>query len=243
MDGSVWVDSAESPRVFHALHPYGMSLVWGSAVCDCFEPLAEHLRQGQYRAGDEWLQVDPRWDTAPLERMLNVEVPGPETEPAGPRVQRDTRVNSGFERSMFEAKCAGLRTPDGMRMRRMTAAEFALPGVSVSPHRFWRDAEQFLGYGGGWCIEKGGQVCAIAFCSFREDMVLEIGVETLGEFRGRGLGAVAAKAIIQQCLEAGLEPVWACRKENAGSYALAIRMGFLPALEIPFCRLPVPLPA
>jgi hypothetical protein len=34
-----------------------------------------------------------------------------------------------------------------------------------------------------------------------------------------------------------LEPVWACRLENDGSYKLAQKLGFEPVLEIPYYRL------
>jgi len=238
VDGRVWVDAPGSPGVHHVLHPYGMSLVWGSLAGANSDALANHFCQGRYRTCDEWLQVDPRWKTLSLERLLGIGIPRPEETPEEAHVQRYTRVNFKFDRAAFEAHGACPPISGDFRLRPMTVDEFTLPDISVSPHHFWRDADQFLSHGGGWCVEQDGEICAIAFSCFRHDAMLEIGIETKVQYRGRGLAGVAAAAIIAQCLATGLEPVWSCRKENVTSLSLATRMGFTPTLELPYYRLP-----
>jgi RimJ/RimL family protein N-acetyltransferase len=120
----------------------------------------------------------------------------------------------------------------------MGPADFALSDIGVSPHKFWRDAEQFLSRGGGWCIEHAGGVVAMAFTSFRFGAQLEIGIETRAAYRGQGLAVHAACALLDQCVTLGLEPVWSCRKENQGSYNLAKSLGFQPTIEAPYYHLP-----
>lgn len=123
-------------------------------------------------------------------------------------------------------------------MRALRATEFALPDIDVSPHKFWTSADQFLAHGGGWCLERDGQLASMAFCSFRFDHQLEIGVETRAKYRGQHYAFYAACALIDQCISQGLEPIWSCRKENKGSYKLALALGFEATVEIPYYRLP-----
>ena len=51
VDGRLWTDRTGDVQAAHALHPYGMSLVWGPHLGRAIEPLARHLRGGQYRRG------------------------------------------------------------------------------------------------------------------------------------------------------------------------------------------------
>jgi RimJ/RimL family protein N-acetyltransferase len=236
--GRIWVDSRSYAKAAHALHSYGMSLVWGTDLSGAFEPLIEHLRSGTYRAKDEWLQIDPRWAHLDWNRRLGAEPGG--LVPGGPRAQRHTRANFRFDEAVFLDRHSHTSLRNGWTARPMTEKEFDLPGVGVTPRAFWRDAVQFLANGGGLCAEKDGEVGAIAFSSFRFDNILEIGIETRSQFRGQGLALATAAALIHKCLADGLEPVWSCRKENTASYHLAQRLGFSVTREIPYYRLPAP---
>lgn len=240
VDGRLWTHRADGAQVAHALHPYGMSLVWGAHLERVLEPLARHLRGGHYRRADEWLQIDPRAEQLDWDRWLDA-VPGePDQAPAGPRVQRYTRVNFRFDAALFMQRHAMARAPNNWQIRAMTAAEFDLNGVSVTPRAFWRDSAQFLAHGGGLCAQRDGEVGAIGFSSFRFDRTLEIGIETRPAQRGQGLALAVAIALIRRILAEGLEPVWSCRKENAASLALARRLGFVVTRQLPYYRLPAP---
>lgn len=236
VDGRLWADSPTAPRVAHSLHPSGMSLVWGDGLGEVVDSLAAHLRDGAYRHRDEWLQVEPRWEHLDWNALLQVE-PGIGS-PQGAGAQRYSRVNFRFDRATFEARHGGARTPAGYALRPMTAQEFDLPGVGVVPSAYWRDAAQFLAHGGGWCIEQGGVVAAIAFTSFRFGDELEIGVETHPAHRGRSLALSAAVTMIGAALGAGLTPAWSCRQENVASLRLALRLGFEIVRTGPYFRLP-----
>lgn len=222
--GRVWTDGDAA----HALHDYGMSLVWGDGVGRTFPALVGHLREGAYRARDEWLQIDPRWTHLDWDGALGV----------GREVERFTRVNFRFDEATFRARHAAPSLPSGWMLKPMGEGEFNLPSVIVSPRPFWKSFADFRDHGGGICAVRNGEVGAIAFTSTRFDDWLEIGIETLAPFRGRGLARAVAVAMIQKCLANGLTPVWACRKENIGSFVLAQSLGFNVTKELPYYRLP-----
>lgn len=236
VNGALWMDRPDRPRVFHALHAYGMSLVWGDAVADAFEAVVSHLRNGRYRTGVEWLQIDPRWQALDWDGRLGaVAMPAPAEAPC----IRHTRVNFEFVAGRFPMPSRPGILPGGWRLRPADVGDFALPG-EVVPGHFWPDAGRFLAAGGGWCAERDGRVGAIAFVSCRWDDQVEIGIETFAHARRQGLGHAAAVALTAQILQAGLQPVWACRLENAASHALALKLGFEPSRHLPYYRLAVP---
>jgi RimJ/RimL family protein N-acetyltransferase len=217
--GRVWCREG----AVHALHDYGMSLVWGEGVGRAFPALIEHLNTGAYRNRDEWLQVDPRWGDLDWDGQLQAE--------------RFHRVNFRFDRLVFESRHSATALPPGWTTRPLVEAAYDLPDVHVTPCAFWKDFSAFQDHGGGVMAEKDGEVGAIAFSATRFDDWLEIGIETRAAFRGQGLARAVAAAMIRQCLDSGLTPVWACRQENAGSLRLAQSLGFVIEKVVPFWRL------
>lgn len=238
VDGRTWVDRPTAPRAGHTLHPHGMGLVWGDDIGEIIGPLATHLRTGAYRARDEWLQIDPRWEHLDWDGLLHAESSSKSPECEGATVQRFNRVNFHFDRATFLSRHGNRQAPVGCQLQPMSAREFDIPGVSVVPSAFWRDSQHFLANGGGWCIDQDGVPAAIAFSSFRFDSELEIGVETHPAHRGKGFAVAAAVAMIHAVLAAGLTPVWSCRQENAASLRLALRLGFVVSRVGPYFRLP-----
>lgn len=235
VEGSLWVDRIASPRVFHALHPYGMSLVWGDAVAEASEIVLQHLRTGSYRTDrDEWLQVDPRWQHLDWDRQLGASEESEATD-SSPCI-RHTRINFSFDEARFRQLADISELKEGWQLRRATAEDFALHG-QVVPRHFWRDAEQLLAAGGGWCAEQAGKVGAIAFVSYRWNDEFELGIETMSHARRRGLGLAVATRLISDVLAAGLRPVWSCRMDNAASYALAQALGFSVLRTLPYYRM------
>lgn len=221
-DGQIW--SFGSAQAFHALHGYGMSLIWGPGVAEAFAEISAHAREGAYRQKDEWLQIDPAWLHLDWERAL-----------AG---ERHERVNFRFDRDLFRARHNKACPPPGWSIEAMDEAAFRLSDVHVAPQAFWKSYAAFQAHGGGVCARRGdGEIGAVAFSATRFDDWLEIGIETRAAYRGQGLARAVAVAMIDKCLSAGLLPVWACRKQNAGSYCLAQSLGFVPVREVPFYRL------
>ena len=220
--GRIWLDGSAA----HALHTYGMSLVWGEDVGRAFPALIEHLKGGAYREKDEWLQIDPRWTHLDWDGQLEA--------------QRFTRVNFRFDRNIFEARHAAPVLPPGWSIAALRESEFDLPDIAVSPRPFWKSFAAFADHGGGVVAVRDGEIGAIAFSATRFDDWLEIGIETRAAYRGQGLARAVAAAMIRNCLASGLTPVWACRKENTASLMLAQNLGFAVTKEVPFYKLSRP---
>lgn len=238
VDGRVFVDREEHAQLCHVVHPYGMTLLFDGAGCADRQALRAHLDECRRCPHDLWMQVTPEALALTIDELLGCGATPTDQPPLGPKVQRYTRANFRFDPARYVERRAQLSPRSRVKLRTMAAHDFALPGISVAPHRFWRDADQFFAHGGGWCVELGGELASMAFCSFRFDKQLEIGVETRADFRKQGYAYFAASALVEQCLAQGLEPVWACRKENLGSYNLALALGFHPTFEIAYYRLP-----
>lgn len=238
VDGRVWLARKETSMLCHVVHPYGMTLMFGDGGGTEPHILKAHLDECRDAAHDLWLQVTPAGLAASVDELLAPQAMPADQPPGGPRVQRYTRANFRFDPARHAALRVQLAPPPQVKIRPIAAQEFALPDISVSPHRFWRDVDQFFAHGGGWCVEQDGNLAAMAFCSFRFDRQLEIGVETRADYRKRGYAYHAARALVDQCLALGLEPIWSCRKENTGSYRLAQSLGFEPTLEVAYYRLP-----
>lgn len=216
--GRIWMAEGAA----HSLHSYGMSLVWGEDVARAFPVLLDHLRQGAYRSKDEWLQVDPRWAHLDWEKM---------------GAERFARINFRFDRALFEARHGAPVLPPGWSLQPLGADAFAMSDVVVSPNHFWKDVADLNLHGGGIAAVRDGEVGAIAFSATRFDDWLEIGIETRSAFRGQGLARAVAVAMVHKCFADGLTPVWACRKQNVGSFTLAQSLGFVVTAELPFWRL------
>ena len=236
--GTVWVDRRDDPSLIHVMHPYGMTLLFGDAGGTRPAGLKEHMLTLGSDRGDKWLQASPGALSSLLDELLDVGLATVDRPPGGPGIQRYTRSNFRFNPARHAPKRNPIPPEEEAVLRPMRATDFALPDIEVSPHRFWTSADQFLAHGGGWCLERNGQLASMAFSSFRFDAQLEIGVETRADHRGRHYAFYAARALIDQCISQGLEPVWSCRKENTGSYRLALALGFEPTVEIPYYRLP-----
>lgn len=69
-------------------------------------------------------------------------------------------------------------------------------------------------------------VCAASGYPWGETRLADLGVITLPEFRGRGLGRATVRAMSAEVLRSGYEPQYRCQLDNAASAALARAAGF-----------------
>lgn len=69
----------------------------------------------------------------------------------------------------------------------------------------------------------------VAFCYpvWQTETRWDVSIDTLEEYRGRGLGARAARAMIRHMRHGRRAPVWGALESNAASRALAARLGFI----------------
>ena len=103
---------------------------------------------------------------------------------------------------------------------------------------FWTDAENFLKHGAGFSLFYNNELASTAYSAYVHDNFLEIGIETIEAYRGKGLAQFVCSALIDYCLQNNLEPVWSCRLENTASCKLARKLGFEPVSKRSYYRLP-----
>ncbi|MEK5464753.1 GNAT family N-acetyltransferase [Paenibacillus sp. FSL P2-0089] len=236
--GSVYVDSVHNPRTFYVAHEYGMSLVYGDSGNEEFNrSLSDYItNKAGHRHSAEWLQADPAgdWDRL-IEAMLpehNARLDADDTR----RMYIQTRVNFMFDPEVYYRAKAQWYRQDA-EIVQMDGEGFGEQTGAVIPRYFWRDAEHFLTSGRGYTLLWEGKQASSAFSAYRTTDQLEIGIESAPGHRGKYFAFSVCCKLIDYCLEQGLEPVWGCRQENVGSYRLAQKLGFKPALNIPYYRL------
>ena len=116
--------------------------------------------------------------------------------------------------------------PDGYELRRVTlddAARFRELADSLVYN--FTSLEDFIERGVGFGVEREGHFvsgCSSFAISSRK---LEFEIQTHRDVRRRGLATAAAVAMIEHCLNAGLEPCWDAH--NPISAALATKLGFV----------------
>jgi len=234
--GQIFVNNLNNPSVFYIVHPYGMSLLIGSSGNDNFiNEFSDYILTNTLKKEeDEWMQVFPRsWDTI-LKKMCDNKISyTPENNTFVP-VCVHTRLNFSFNEEKFH----NLKKQNHEVEICKTNSEFfnSMKGT-VLPKYFWNNETDFLENGIGFSAVSNKQLASTAFSAFIIDGKLEIGIQTIPEFQGKGFAKAACLALIDYCIEKKLEPVWSCRKDNIASVALAKSIGFEQSLELPYYRL------
>lgn len=238
--GKVYVDDVADPKTFYVVHPYGMSLLFGESGNWKFNErfLDYGLNTEGLRDKLEWMQATSNWDEMLRnlfgDRMVKSSDNKPDAETGV--IELNTRINFRFDESLFKSRPQD-KLRSGIKVVRSEKKVFDDMKGSVVPSLFWNSAEEFFESGIGFSVFHDRQLASTAYSAFILGSNLEIGIETVAEFRGKGLAELACAALIEYCVENDFTPVWACRLENVGSYKLAQKVGFVPCLEIPYYRL------
>jgi len=241
VSGIVYTDNSEKPKTFYIYHPYGMSLLFGESENDDFNSHFIDYALNTFRIRDryEWMQAFPDSWNKKISTLFGDNLIKTEDNTGNDnnkKIEKHTRVNFKFNEKKYldfkfnycNKEYSILRTDKEMyeNMR-----------GSVIPKYFWKDAEQFSNLGVGFSLIYENNVASTAYSSFIHGNQLELGIETVESYRGKGFAIHTCSALINYCLENNYEPVWACRLENTGSYKLAQKLGFEPTFYIPFYRL------
>lgn len=236
VDGLVYVDDELNPTVAYIIHSYGMSLLIGDSSNLAFN---QHLRlhwAQVARQHDEYLQVSPaQWEKELVNLLPHVAIScdAAADAVANGAIIQQVRVNFKFDATRYAQSRNRI---DWARydLRELSASEFYNYTGSVVPNLFWRNAEIFTQHGVAFAIYHQGKLASVAFTSCRDESILELGIETNPEFRGLGLAKIVCARLIDYTLAHNLEPIWACRKGNQGSYNLAQSLGFVPVRELAY---------
>lgn len=241
IQGKIFVNNTDSPTTYYVVHPYGMSLLFGNSknqvFNDEFRDYAFNLNGERNRF--EWMQAFPiDWEPVLNELFKNRLIRSSENISNREKgiVELNTRINFKFSYPKFKEIRQELKDPD-CKVLRTTGKVFEDMKGSVVPAYFWKNADQFTERGIGFSLFCKGKLASTAYSAFILDKKLEIGIETREEFRGKGYAFHACCALLEHCIENGVEPVWACKLENAPSVRLAQKLGFEPKISIPYYRL------
>lgn len=240
VDGTIYADCAENPSSFYILHPYGMSLLLGNSSNPQFNSWFTRyaLNADGERKAPEWMQAYPASWYGTLNQLLGDNLV--KFNPAKPSpdhlVEENSRVNFTFNEDKYRAIRQTLAAGNDDIVRTSFAMFREITG-SVVPLYFWRNAQQFDSEGVGFSLIHEGKIASTAYASFIHENYLELGIETLPEYRGKGFAIKACVALIDYCIERGLIPVWSCRFENTASYMLAQKLGFDVTATLPYYRL------
>jgi GNAT superfamily N-acetyltransferase len=241
LPGKVFVDNVNTPTIFHVVHPYGMSLLFGNPDNDEFNcQFREYaLNKDKSRGKYEWMQAFPNsWDDKLKDLFGSSLVKySDNSDNEKEKVELNGRVNFKFNQEAYFTFKQNTPKTDYKIVRTDKAAFGDMKG-SVVPMYFWKDAEHFCNHGIGFSLFYDNKLASTAFASFIHDNYLELGIETVEAYRGKGLAQYVCSALIDYCLQNNFEPVWSCRLENTGSYMLAQKLGFEPVLKGSYYKLP-----
>ncbi|MCW3467084.1 GNAT family N-acetyltransferase [Chitinophaga nivalis] len=240
--GRVYADQEENPTTFYVCHPYGLCLLFG----DCNNPVFNEafrnyaLNTTKSRQTPEWMIAAPDAWHPVLAALFKDSLVKLEDNPhdAQDVIELNARVNFRFNKTKYLDSILQNR-PENPLIKTIPTDEYSYNAMkgNVVPAYFWKDAADFVKNGAGCSVYYNNELAATAYAAGIFDGQLELGIETQAAFRGKGLAYLACAGLIDYCLENELEPVWACRLSNTGSYRLALKLGFEPVQTFPFYRL------
>ncbi len=239
VSGRVFADRTDGPCTFYILHSYGMSLLVGDHSNEEFNERfrAYALNEGGERDRHEWMQVWPReWNDVLVSLLGDVLVPAAGNTREKGVVELNGRANFRFSPAVYGRRVP-TEMPTGVEIVRTDAEIFEAMTGAVVPKYFLDSVEDFEADGVGFSLLSGGRLAATAFSAYLSGDQLELGIETMPEFRGKGFAELVCAALIDWCGDHGYEPLWSCRFENVASYALAQKLGFEPVSITPYYRL------
>ena len=141
----------------------------------------------------------------------------------------ETRTRVAFRPGQWDQlrlRRCGETLPDGFSLKRVTANDAArFAELEASLVYNYHSLEEFVERGVGFGVEREGRFVSGCSSFAMGSRSLEFEVQTHRDFRGRGLAAACAAAMIEYCLESGLEPCWDAH--NDISAALAAKLGFV----------------
>lgn len=92
----------------------------------------------------------------------------------------------------------------------------------------------FLEKSFGVCLMRGDELLGWCLSEYNSSERCEIGIEVLEPYRRRGLGTIAASALIEHALSLGISQIgWHCYANNEASVATALRVGMKKEAEYP----------
>ncbi len=241
VEGAIYVDNTENPSAFLVCHPYGMSLLFGNEQNAEFNTAFVHyaFNGDNRRVKTEWLQSYPTaWNTKLTElfehKIIREEAANGNVQDG--KIELSTRVNFKFNIEKYQMFKKNFKFEPYEIVRTHEQLFDKIEGTVV-PKYFWNNAADFVKNAVAFTLLYNDKIASTAFSAFVQNNKLELGIESLPQFRGKAFATHTCVALIDYCIENGYEPIWACRLQNVNSYKLAQKLGFEPTIYIPFYKL------
>jgi RimJ/RimL family protein N-acetyltransferase len=226
--GEIWVDDVDSPQSAYMISPEGMYLA-GNPENQVFNrALNDHFRTTLYNVTDEIRSI-----------CLVYDPPGWGSKLTGILYPRDLLI---YPRRHYVCRALQVdwraKLPEGFSVRQIDADLLARDDLAISDHarewvkNNWRTVENYMAHGFGFCTidEQAHKVVSWSLADCVHGDGCEIGIQTLPEYRRRGLAAITTAAAVDHALANGYAWVgWHCHDDNSGSIGVAEKVGF--ALE------------
>lgn len=92
--------------------------------------------------------------------------------------------------------------------------------------KWWNSFEDYVNNTFGYCVVKDNKVANFCMCDYVNDKYSPMGIETIEEFRRKGICQVSTEAYIEEALRRNKQPYWECMGTNVASQKLAEKLGF-----------------
>jgi RimJ/RimL family protein N-acetyltransferase len=178
-----------------------------------------------------------------LDAVVGMVDAGPQWLPALRRSAPGTAV---WQRIVATLPATAAMPPPRPEVRRLTEADAALlaalPADIAWIHETWGGVEGVLAAGVAHAAVVGGAVVSVAVPFYQGLAHEDLGVVTTAEHRGRGFSRACAAAVVADVRARGATPTWTTSPDNAGSLAVARRLGFVHDHDdvLYVVRIPVP---
>lgn len=116
----------------------------------------------------------------------------------------------------------GEQVPEGIEIRKIGKEEKERIGKEVSHNLTFYEA--FLDKGIGYCAIHNDRLVGGVATAINSKHAIQFQIDTIPEYRNRGIGTVLGAHIILYYLEKGIEPHW--ETADAASERLAIKLGY-----------------
>lgn len=109
--------------------------------------------------------------------------------------------------------------------------ELDLKLVKDSVIEWWGNVGNYSKHGMGYCILHDQQAVCSCVASFYDGRELESHIVTHEDYRKQGLATAAVAKFVKDGSDRSLDLYWDCMEKNAGSRALAEKLGYQKAYE------------
>lgn len=217
-NGRIFVDSRSKPSVALIYHEVGILNLIGNDKNEDFNKSLYKLIFEDIEHKQKYFALGVHSQTfeEKIEKLL------------GKSVDKDIRTCFSLSNSNLHENLN--RAEDVMRKLQLKSIDCELMKKIDNEMNFckgyWRTVDDFIKHGLGYCLLQDEKLASVCYSCTVGNNQMELDLETLKEFEGKGLATIITSIFINNCIKIGVEPLWVCDKNNAVSYNLAKKLGF-----------------